>query len=134
MKLVYFDLYGRAEPIRLLLNHSKVEFEDVRLAREDWPAYKADHSEELEWGQVPALTVEGKTLTQTQSILRYLGKTYGYYPTEAYDAWRVDSAHEALSDLMNGFARINFEQDAEKKKEQFVGYLTNQIPAFFEKI
>ena len=32
-------------------------------------------------GQVPALeTPEGKTLSQSQAILRFLGRKYGYYP------------------------------------------------------
>ena len=42
MKLHYFDLYGRAESIRMLLNHAKVEFEDVLLARESWPEKKVE--------------------------------------------------------------------------------------------
>ena len=91
MKLVYFDAYGFAEPMRMLLNHAKVEFEDVRVARDDWPKYKADHIDELEFGQVPVLYDGGKQLNQSASILRYLSVKYGYYPTDAYEQWRVDS-------------------------------------------
>ena len=40
MKLYYFDMYGRAEPIRALLHHAKVEFEDVRLPFDEFKAMK----------------------------------------------------------------------------------------------
>ena len=35
MKVYYFDGYGRAEGIRMLLAHAKQEFEDVRLSPEE---------------------------------------------------------------------------------------------------
>ena len=36
IKLIYFDLEARGEPIRLLLRHAKVDFKDVRLNREQF--------------------------------------------------------------------------------------------------
>lgn len=57
MKLIYFDLYGRAEPMRMLLNHAKIEFEDVRIQREEWPSFKADNPD-LEFGQLPTLVLD----------------------------------------------------------------------------
>jgi len=38
--LVYFDLMGRGEPIRLLLNHAGVQFKDERFTFEEWPKIK----------------------------------------------------------------------------------------------
>ena len=40
IKLTYFNLEGRAELTRMILAQAGVEFEDVRLKREEWLAMK----------------------------------------------------------------------------------------------
>ena len=39
-KLMYFNFPGRGELIRLIFSAAQVEFEDHRVAREDWPTVK----------------------------------------------------------------------------------------------
>ncbi len=56
MKLYYFDIYGRAESIRFLLSHAKVEYENVYLNGESLKELKG--SGKLEFGQVPMLETE----------------------------------------------------------------------------
>ena len=38
--LSYFDGYGRAEPVRILLAHASVEYEDERIDLRDWAKLK----------------------------------------------------------------------------------------------
>ena len=40
IKLTYFNAKGRAEIIRLILAHAGVEYEDFRIARDQWPSVK----------------------------------------------------------------------------------------------
>jgi glutathione S-transferase len=44
LKLLYFDIAGRAEMIRLALHIGGVDFEDVRIGREEFAAGKACES------------------------------------------------------------------------------------------
>lgn len=40
ISLTYFDFGGRAESIRLTFLLGKVEFEDIRISREEWGQLK----------------------------------------------------------------------------------------------
>ena len=40
VQLLYFDGYGRAEIIRIILNYGGIPFEDKRVTWEEWPQIK----------------------------------------------------------------------------------------------
>jgi len=70
-KLVYFNVRGRGEFIRLILNYKGVAFENVEIAPADWPQLKAS----MPLGQVPVLYVDERAIAQTAAIGHYLGET-----------------------------------------------------------
>jgi glutathione S-transferase len=102
-KLYYFDIFGRAEAIRMLLAHAKHEFEDVRINKDQLQELKNEGK--LEFGQVPMLEHNGKNLVQSWAILRYLGKVLGYYPETSEEAWAVDSIVDAAEDFFTKYFR-----------------------------
>ena len=69
-----------AEPIRMLLNHASVEFEDERISIPEIMAKKENG--ELPRDQIPIWTTnDGKVLNQSEAILRMLAFEHGYMPT-----------------------------------------------------
>ncbi len=67
---------------------------------------------------------------QTNSILRFLGVKHGYYPTDAFEAYRADSFVDALNDLVNQLTNVKWEADADKQKELFMAVFTETLPKF----
>ncbi|XP_077290068.1 glutathione S-transferase-like [Arctopsyche grandis] len=91
-KLIYFDIRGMAECIRYMFAYFDVEFEDSRIAREDWPAIK----EQQPFGKIPVLEVDEKQLSQSVAICRYLGKRFGLTTDDPFK----DALLEAVVDNM----------------------------------
>ena len=58
IKLYYFDIYGRAEPSRMLLSHAKADWENVPVTGEDLKKMKEDGT--AEFGALPVLEIDGK--------------------------------------------------------------------------
>lgn len=105
LKLVYFDIKGKAECIRMLCSYANYPLEDYRFkSREEFSALKGSNT--LTYGQVPALYVnDGETiLCQTSAIMRYLGKLTGLYPSCPKTAAVVDGLLDFENDLLMGLS------------------------------
>ena len=131
MKLTYFGIYGRAEPIRILFDHANVKFEDNRIGFPDMAELKK--SGYLEFGQVPALEwKDGTVMTQSVSILRALGMEYGYYPTDPLQMWLCDSTLDALYDVAPKAAQIFFAPSDAGKAEALKEFLEVHLPSLLK--
>lgn len=132
MKLYYYDVYGRAEAIRMLLWHAKVEFEDVRLplTPEEFPKWREEHPEvKLEFGQIPVIEENGEWKAQSMAILRLLSRRHGYYPeTDPFVAWQIDSAMDSLWDIIPDLLIVRDEPDMFKKVYMGMQLLTGKLP------
>ena len=101
LKLIYFDIPGKAEAIRLCASVGKVDFEDVRISRERFAEMKEQGA--LPYGQVPALDVgAGRMLAQSSAILRYVATLGGLHPSDPLEAARIDSIMSEEEDFLSG--------------------------------
>jgi glutathione S-transferase len=107
LKLYYFNIKGKGEPIRLMCAYGGFALEDHRFAsRDEFTKLKEDGS--LAFGQVPLLevTLQDGTihkLVQSAAILRYLGILMGVYPTnDPITAAMIDAALDAENDAFTG--------------------------------
>ena len=111
VELLYFDLPGLGEPIRLLLAHLGVAFEDRRFkAREEFLALKPT----LKFGQVPCLKLDGVELFQSSAILRALAQKFDVsgtlYPEDACLAAQVDGLIAQVSDMTQGWGPLRYRE------------------------
>jgi glutathione S-transferase len=95
--LHYFEEYGRAEPIRLILKQAGVEFIDHMMTQEQWVAFK--QSGAAEFGHVPSLEIDGHHLVESFSIMRYLCKKYNFVGGSAHEDYLADSTCELIRDI-----------------------------------
>ncbi len=99
--LWYFShLYGRSEIVRMCLHFSGIDFVFGGFSNAEWSAIKGKIMPEnmTSWG-LPMLQIDGSFLSQTKSIVRYVGQKGGLYPSELMDIWRVESILEGADDL-----------------------------------
>jgi len=126
VKLHFFDVYGRAELIRLILAYNKVPFEDIRYNIADWPELKK--SGNFLFGQLPVLEWEGKKMAQSMSIARFLCKTFGQYPHDVEDIYQAEAIADYYVDILMKFTPYFGMKDDESKKEYHEKFLKETLP------
>ena len=115
LKLTYFDFHGgRGEPARLALVVGGVPFEDHRIPGPEWPK----HRDAMPLRAMPVLEVDGKVITQSNTINRYVGKLAGLYPKDDWQATVCDEIMDATEDISGRIGATIRMGEAEKKKER----------------
>eukprot|EP00743_Colponemidia_sp_Colp-15_P002739 GILK01002966.1.p1 GENE.GILK01002966.1~~GILK01002966.1.p1 ORF type:complete len:221 (+),score=26.27 GILK01002966.1:39-665(+) len=128
-KLTYLQLRGRAEISRLIFAATGTAYEDNRIDRETWAQLK---STGIAWfGQMPILEVDGKVLTQSLAIARFLARRLGLHPTDEFEAAMVDLVVDGLSDVYNAGVRFTFEKDPVRQEQDKAKFFEELMPRHF---
>lgn len=97
MKLYYFDVAGRAEAARIMLDIGAVAYEDVRFGHEEWASkYKALSPT----GKSPYLELDdGTVICQSTAIAVYAAEVAGLWPVESVQRARTLELIACLEDV-----------------------------------
>lgn len=110
-KLTYFGLAARAEVARLAFHAGKIDFEDVRVTMEEWPAMKAQMPNK----QLPVLEVEGRQYTESLAIFEYAAERAGLLPTNPEERLKVDMIAESILTFYEMISKIFHTPEAERE-------------------
>lgn len=131
-KLIYFDFDGgRGEPVRIGFHAAGVEFEDERWSFDDFMQKR----KELRFTCAPVLEIDGEQVTQSNAMLRYVGKMADLYPNNALQALYCDEVMEAIEDLLfRVVGTFGLEGEALKKarEELVAGWMTTYLKGLNE--
>ncbi len=128
--LSYFDFDGgRGELARLAMHLGGIAFEDKRIAGKDWPALR----DKTPFQAMPMLEADGKVITQSNTLNRYLGKLAGLYPKDDWQAALVDEVMDAVEDVSTKIGNtMALESEAKKKAREALA--AGPIPRFLQQI
>ncbi|CAK1555545.1 unnamed protein product [Leptosia nina] len=126
----YFPVKALGEAVRLLLAYGGQEFEDKRVAIEDWPAFKPS----TPFGQMPVLEIDGKKYAQSFAICRYLARKYGLSGSDAEEDFEIDQNVDFLNDIRAKAAVVQYEPDQDVKAKKHEEQSKNVYPALLEKL
>jgi len=132
-KLKYFDIRGRGEAIRMAFHDQGVEFVDDSFTSDEWgktspDGLKATWTAEgkLAFGQVPLLEMDGLKLVQSHTILRYMGRKYGWYSGTPEQLAKIDLVADGTEDVRKKLGGIRYsEKSDEEKAAMYTQYFTD---------
>jgi glutathione S-transferase len=120
--LVYWNIVGLALPIRLVLAHLGVDFEDVRIDAGDpeapdfcehWSKAKAGKlSKAFLFPNLPYFMDEHVKITQTNTVLRHIARKYGL-PCNPGNDHLTDLLCDQLTDLESTLAKLAYGEGPE---------------------
>ena len=135
-KFGYWTLRGLGQPVRNLLAYTETEYEEIYYQfgpgpdydRSDWRGIQFNFG--LDLPNLPYYIDDHVKLTQSNSILRYLGAKNGLAGHTAEDAARADMLSEDFTDLRLAFIDCTFSQQFEELKPGYLEYLVKKLSEY----
>merc|ERR1711976_905793 len=117
--LHYFDMRGRAELIRFIFAVAEVKYQDHRMSREE---FFGDFKSRTPYGQVPVLEIDGKMVCQSNSIARYLARTFNLAGSGLEEQLRADMIVDCMEDIIRPLMQVWRQKDPALKAEMKIKY------------
>ena len=114
--VTYFDIRARAEPIRLILEETGIQYEDQQITGQEWPKLRAD----TPFGWLPMYRNGDLEVWQSHAIYRHLARVHGLYGSDEAERIRCDVVEEALADLNSLIGRAPWRPDFNKTRMEFI--------------
>merc|ERR1712154_542092 len=96
MKLTYFGVRARGEISRLVLAHSKTDYEFEARTFENWAELKP----KIPGGSLPVLEIDGKMFGQGIAIQTYLADIGGLMGDSAMDRFKINEISLVREDML----------------------------------
>ena len=126
-KITYFDVRGRAEVIRILLEEAGTQYTERRISIDEWPELKSNFT----FGQLPIYEEGDLLLNQSNAIYRYLGRKYCLYGDSMMEQARCDIIQETFVDAQNTLGAFYWNPDFENLRDELE---KNELPELLTKI
>jgi glutathione S-transferase len=133
--LNYFDIRGRAEPIRIVFHDTKTPFRDE--TPQNWTELKAQGAKDgtIPFGQMPYLRHGNFHLVESNAILRYLGRKLDRYGTSEEHRSLVDMFLDATESVRGKYLDFVYGQQGKEEAKpalltrvtEYVTYLENWL-------
>ncbi|XP_066936527.1 glutathione S-transferase-like [Clytia hemisphaerica] len=131
-QLLYFELSGRGEVIRLLYKHAGADFEDKRISFQDYGQNYKTNAEECPLAFLPVLTTScGKKISQTTAIIRYVANELKLFGKNNVEQALIDLTIVSNKELSDKAIDIVFSQKSDEEKAKLKESLKTAIDKYF---
>lgn len=138
MCLGYWAIRGLAQPIRLLLEYTGTEYVEKRFEQEEGPGFskaawydvKDTLLGEYPFPNLPFLADGDVLVTQSNAILRYLGRKNGLLGTTEEEMVKVDILLEEAMDFRNRTVSLAYSPQFQNEKEAYATLLATCLTKY----
>lgn len=117
VRITYFDIRGRVEPIRLIFEELGIEYEDRRIkSLDEWKALKPT----MPFGMMPVYEAGDLYVPQSPAILRHLARTHDLCGRTEAEQVQCDIVEEAVTETRELLWRYQWRKDWRETRDAFV--------------